>query len=417
MFSLPARLYDKAGVYLIIPVLLLTVVAVLLTTRLDFESGFRVFLPDDDPYQQLSEEFVETFGQNDLVIVALDVDGDISPTALDRIDDVTTVAAEIPGAREVISLTNLQDLYQVDGTLEQRQVYRPAADPTAEELARRILETPLFRKLFVSQDEEALYTYIVPDEDIVPATFGEEVIERLDAPDLHFFGDSVAKAFVSRTIVSELVVLGTIAVIIILLFETLISRSLLVGLTLSVVSIVPSFWTLAFFHVIGGAVQTNTMMVPVIVLVLATSYGIHIYRYHSIGDGNMTRTLLQVGRVVMAAGATTLIGFGSLLVTPSRMLSQLGILLMFGIVAALITALFLLPPILDLLPERIWAYSRRDGPKGGRPAPDQGGSSAADPVGEHVDDHPANGAGPVIRWLTKPPKRPVLRLAIAGGVL
>ncbi len=417
MFSLPAKLYDKAGAYLIIPVLLLTVVAVLLTTRLDFESGFRIFLPEDDPYRQLSEELVDTFGQNDLVIVALDVDDLISPTALNRIDELATAAAEIPGAGDVISLTNLQDLYQVDGALELRPVYQPDADPGADELSERVLETPLFRKLFVSQDGQALYTYIVPEDDIVPAEFGDEVITRLDAPNVHFFGDSVAKAFVSRTVVSELVVLGAIAVIIIFLFETLISRSFLVGLTLSVVSIVPSFWTLAFFHVIGGAVQTNTMMVPVIVLVLATSYGIHIYRYHSVGDGNMTRTLQQVGRVVMAAGATTLIGFASLLVTPNRILTHLGILIMFGIVAALITALFLLPPILDLLPDRIWAYSRRNGSRRRRRVPDPTDSFAADSSVDDDDGHPVSGAGPVIRWLAKPPKRPVLRLIIAGGVI
>jgi len=366
--------------------------AVFLTTRLDFESGFRVLLPEGDPYRQAQEQLVDTFGQNDLVILALDVDALIVPEDMERLASIRRSAAEISGVRQVVSLSNVEDLYLEDDELSRRPLYRPAEDADAQELSRRVLETPLFRKLFVSQDEQALYTYLVPEADVTPAEFGERIIAALEAPDLHFFGDSVAKAQVSRTVVGELIVLGSIAVLLIFLFEALMCRSLAIGLVLSTVSIVPSFWTLAFFHVVGGAVQTNTMMVPVIVLVLATSYGIHIYRYHAVGTGTMVATLRQVGQVVMAAGGTTLIGFASLVVTPNRILTQLGFLIMFGIAAALITALFLLPPILDMLPKAVWARARR-------------GSA----------DIP--GANRPIRRLSKPPRRPVLRLVVGAAVL
>lgn len=392
VFSFPARLYARYGAYVTIPVLLLTILAVFLTTRLEFESGFRVLLPEDDPYRRAQEQLIDTFGQNDLVIIALDVDELIAAEDVERLDRLRRRAADIAGVQQVVSITNLQDLYLDNGTMSRRPIYRPETDPGAEALSERILETPLFRKLFVSQDERALFTYLVPATEVNPTEFGKAVISTLEAPELHFFGDSIAKAQVSRTVVGELLVLGTIAVLLIFAFEALMCRSLLIGLVLSLVSVVPSFWTLAFFHVVGGAVQTNTMMVPVIVLVLATSYGIHIYRYHAVGSGSMVSTLRQVGQVVMAAGATTLIGFASLVVTPNRILTQLGFLIMFGIVAALITALFLLPPVLDLLPTRVWAKARR-------------GSA----------DIP--GAGGPIRRLSKPPNRPVLRLLVAAGVL
>mgnify|MGYP006274856465 FL=1 len=367
--------------------------------QVSFRSGFSLFLPEDDPYRLMEERVAEAFSQDDLVIVAIDVEELISPGALRRISALVEEAQDVAGTASVVSLTNLQDLYLRDGVLEQEPVYRPQEDPEAQALSERVLGTPLFREFFVSADEQALYTYIVPDPDINAAEYGEALISALDSPDRHFFGDAIAKAYVSRAVMEELVLLGTLALIVVLIVEIIISRSLIIGLVLSLVSMVPAVWTLAFFPLLGSAVESTTMMVPVIVLVIATSYGIHIFRYHALGYGDMGDTLQHVGQVVLAAGFTTMLGFVSLLVTPSRILTHLGTLIIFGIFASLVTSLLLLPPLLSILSGRI----RR------RVHPDGDGAGSGEP--RRRFDRRA------LEKLMEPPRRPILRLTVAGLLL
>lgn len=405
MFTIPSTLYKKLGGFLAIPVLLVTVFAVIMIGRVHFRSGFSLFLPPNDPYRQIEDHVTETFGQTDLIIVALDVERVLEPKDLDRIQELTVQAQEVPGTASVVSLTNLEDLYLVDGVLEQRPIYRPDRDATGEELARRVLETPLFTTLFVSQDRKAIYTYVSPTREVIPAEYGRLLMDKLDAPDVHFFGDAIAKAYVSTAVMEELILLGALALAIVLVVEIIISRSIIVGLLLGAVSMVPAMWTLALFPLLGNAVETTTMMVPVIVLVLATSYGIHIYRYHALGLGDMAGTLQSVSSIVLSAGFTTILGFLSLLVTPSRILTQLGTLIIFGVAAALITSFALLPPLLDPLTKRIRDRARR-------PA-DRVGSDAPDPDRKARSGHRFAG---VMRWLQRPARRPAARLAI-GAVL
>ncbi len=397
MFTFPAKLYRRFGGYLVVPILLITAFAFIMVGRVTFRSGFTLFLPSNDPYRLLEEHVSRTFSQDNLIIVALDVDSLIAPADLLRIQQVVQDAREVPGTSSVVSLTNLEDLYLEGETLERRLIYQPELDSEAALLTERVMSTPLFREFFVSKDGTALYTYVVPETDVVPAVYGSALVSALEAPELHFFGDSVVKAYVSRAVMEELILLGALALVVVFLVEVIISRSFLVGLVLSVASMVPAIWTLALFPLLGTAVETNTMMVPVIVLVLATSYGIHIYRYHALGHADMADTLDHVAPIVMAAGFTTIIGFVSLLVTPSRILTQLGTLIIFGVSAALITSFLLLPPILDPLTRRLRRRARTRPRRGERARQDR--------------------LPQPLRWLSQPAKHPVRRLVIVGVIV
>ncbi|MCK4515121.1 MAG: MMPL family transporter, partial [Spirochaetaceae bacterium] len=233
-----------------------------------------------------------------------------------------------------------------DDALIERPLYSPETDPNLEELRRRVLGTPLFRDFFISSDGKAIFTYVMPNDDVKPTAFVERLIDTLGEDGLHYFGDAVIETYVSHTVTRELAVLGTLALLVIMLIEMVITRSVLVGAVLTLVSAVPAIWTLALFPLLGQAVETTTMMVPVIVLVLATSYGVHLFRYHASHGANIVDTLEQVSKVVISAGVTTMVGFLSLVVTPSAVLRQLGWLIIFGILAALVSSLLLFPPIL-----------------------------------------------------------------------
>ncbi|MBU8913623.1 MAG: MMPL family transporter, partial [Spirochaetales bacterium] len=129
----------------------------------------------------------------------------------------------------------------------------------------------------------------------------------------------------------------------------------------------------------------------VIVLVLSTSYGVHLYRYHATHGGDIGETLKSVSGVVIAAGFTTMVGFLSLVVTPSVLLRQLGLLIIAGISAGLISSLVLFPPILARLPARPgWRRRRREEPDNG---------------------------GKLLSMASQEPRRPGVRILLAVAVL
>ncbi len=364
MFKIPAKLYDKFRLWLIVPFLIVTALCVIPVLRLQFESGFSLLLPEDDSYQQTITEIQQTYGTSELIIIAMDVPEMFTPSDLEQIGAVTEKALSVPGTAYVLSLTTMQDLFLEDGVLVQRTIYDPVRDPNLTVLHERVMGTPLFKEIFVSADGKAVLSYVVPEPDVAPVPHAARLVEAFGDEELKFFGDAVVEAYVSNAVSRELVILGGLALIVVFVIEVMISRSFLTGLVLALVSSVPSIWTLALLPLLGQAVETTTMMVPVIVLVLATSYGIHIYRYHSLRDGDMTNTLTHVSKVVLSAGLTTIVGFVSLLVTPSVILQRLGLLIIFGIASALATSLLLFPPILARLriPEpRAKRRSRRSG--------------------------------------------------------
>ena len=89
----------------------------------------------------------------------------------------------------------------------------------------------------------------------------------------------------------------------------------------------------------------NVMALPVI-LGTAEDSGVHIvHRFLSEG-GDLRRTLDGTGRTVLLCGLTTMVGFGALALTRHRGLASFALTLTFGVGAALVASLLVLPPVL-----------------------------------------------------------------------
>ncbi|MFW5689815.1 MAG: efflux RND transporter permease subunit [Spirochaetota bacterium] len=409
MNKIPLALYRRFGAWLILPFLLISVVAGVTLRGLTFDAGYGTIIPENDEYRRLERRVEEQFGRGSLVIVAVDIAGpgtdpDATPVLtqadLERVWDVTRTALAVEGTGTVVSLANLQDLVLEDETLVDRRLYDPN-DPDMETLNERVMQTPLFRKLFVSGDGRALFTYVVPAEGVAPNPYGGRLLGAFDGTGVHLFGDAVVDHLVTQTSIREMLLLGLLALGVVLIIQTIITRSLAGGLILSTVSIVPGLWTLALFPTFNEPVGTTNLVVPVIVMVLATSYSIHLYRYWVHTGHVMEPALDRVSGVILAAGLTTIVGFLSLSVTPSEFLRDLGFFIVAGTIAALICSLVLLPPILH------WWRGRGAGAAAfGGPAAPGAASRSGDPGRDDADhaDLPPVDAAPL-------PAAPPTRLA------
>jgi predicted RND superfamily exporter protein len=96
----------------------------------------------------------------------------------------------------------------------------------------------------------------------------------------------------------------------------------------------------------------NVMALPVI-LGTAEDNGVHMVHRFIQERGDLFRTMAGTGRAVLLCALTTIVGFASLAFTSHRGLASFALTLTFGITSALLSSMFVLPPLLQFVGPRL----------------------------------------------------------------
>jgi uncharacterized protein len=106
-------------------------------------------------------------------------------------------------------------------------------------------------------------------------------------------------------------------------------------------------WMMGGMRLLGLSYNfANLVAVPLIIGV-GIDNGVHVVqRLRFEGRDGMTTVLRHTGRAILIAGLTTMIGFGSLALASHRGLASLGMILILGVGACLVTSLIVLPNVL-----------------------------------------------------------------------
>jgi predicted RND superfamily exporter protein len=116
-------------------------------------------------------------------------------------------------------------------------------------------------------------------------------------------------------------------------------------------------WTLGALVLLGRTITLGTFVLPALLLVVGSAYVIHVMaRYyeqaeHSREPATVVGAALEhVWTPLCISALTTVIGFGSLMVSPIPAIFDLGLFAVIGVVALAFSALTVLPAMLALLP-------------------------------------------------------------------
>jgi predicted RND superfamily exporter protein len=106
-------------------------------------------------------------------------------------------------------------------------------------------------------------------------------------------------------------------------------------------------WMLGAMRLAGLSYNfANLVAVPLIIGV-GIDNGVHImHRVRLEGDRGLTVVMRHTVRAILIASMTTMIGFGSLALASHRGLASLGLVLLLGVGACLITSTVVLPNLL-----------------------------------------------------------------------
>jgi len=338
--------------------------------RLRIDPSSEPLLARGDPAGALYREAVRDFGHDEVYAVALVCEDVFTPACLGALERMSGGVARLPGVRSVSSLADATSLrWSEERDWVEIQPFMesvPEAPGPLAELRRRALDDSVYRQILVAEDTRAAALNVgfqAMDDASFLASGADASIDAIMMESLgegqgyHVAGRPHVKVHVYRGIVSDLVILIPLALwvmagVLWLFFRTF--RGVLLPLGTALMA---NLWTFGAMAAAGEELTLLTGLLGPLLLAIGSVYGVHVVaRYeeslsHARTSPEAAEVALREVRLpALVAGVTTLLGFGSLLLTDVPAIFQLGLFAMLGIASSTLLSLVFIPSILALLP-------------------------------------------------------------------
>jgi len=356
--------------------LLLTAVLGSLAIRVRVQSSLESVLPAGDPAVAFYEEVRRRFGNDDVGVVGVLGESVFTVAALEKIGRVTAELAKLPGVQSVLSITNTKD---VAADVINPPPLLPRMPPTPEDveaLRAKLAAVPLYRENLVSADgrgaainvvfepmSDARYADLDLDERI------ESILRSAEGPErLYYTGAAHVKQAAVEMMRRDLAFFTPIALLVVvfslwLSFRT--KRGVILPLAAVVIALV---WTTGVLVLAGRSIGLGTVVLPALLLVVGSSYAIHVMAryYEQAEEGTeripvVERAYVRVWLPLAISVVVTIIGFAALMVNRIPAIWELGAFAAVGVFFLGVVCLTFLPATLALLPVERVARRARDG--------------------------------------------------------
>ncbi len=356
--------------------LVLTAVLAAFAVRVRIESALESVLPAGDPAAAFYEQVRRQFGSDDVGVVGLLADDVFAPATLEKVARLTTALGKLPGVESVLSISNMKD---VAADVFNPPPLLPRIPPTpadVEALRAKLAAVPLYRENLVSPDgrgaaitiffeamSDARYADLDLDGRIARLLADAEGPERL-----YYTGAAHVKQAAVSLMRRDIAFFTPIALLVVIAslwvsFRT--KRGVVLPLAAVSIALV---WTLGVLVLSGRGIALGTFVLPALLLVVGSSYAIHVMAryYEQAEDGTerrpvVTRAFARVWQPLAISVFVTVIGFGALMVSRIPAIWELGAFAALGVLFLGIVCLTFLPATLALMPVERVARRARDG--------------------------------------------------------
>jgi hypothetical protein len=366
------RFYDHPWM-IIAAILLITAYLTMQIPKLVIDNDVEIFIPTENPAKILNEETKAIFGSSDIIDVAMKVNhGDVfSKGNLKTVDKLTREFEKIDGVDEVTSLINSD---YIEGTSEGMEVADLVEDmkdnEDIEKLKSKIISwREMYGKSLVSNDFKSTQILVKLKENL-DAKQKEMIFHELrtvidenqgETGIFYTAGSTVINVLQGEFMQKDVRALIPF-VILIVLISLYLSFGRMGGVILPFITVIIStLWTMGLMAALGISITMVATSIPVLLIAIGSAYGIHIvshfFDYINHHKGEITDdeyrnyigiTLKHVGKPVLLAGLTTVVGFVSLATGEIVPIKEFGIFTGIGVVSALLIALTLIPALFNL---------------------------------------------------------------------
>ena len=339
---------------------LVTLAAAFGMTRLETRNNYEGDLPASDPIIRTNARFEEVFGNEQIMMVAVESEDLFSPASLEKIAQISGALATVQGvaADGIASLATLpaprNDGQHSEASLLSALLARPEAIDTYR---KQLLAEGSPARSLISEDGSTTQILVRVSRTADQATVARqvrEIIHRFEGPErLYTVGDFIVAQEIDDGIEGDLHILLPLAVALVLLGFFVSFRSLRGTILPLLVILISIVWTLGLMGYLGFDLNVVTSTIPILLVATASSYGIHvIHRYNSEshrGETAIRHALQRLGLPVLLTGITSGIGTLTLLLFQVNSIREFGMFAAAGIGSAMLLAIVLLPAILTLL--------------------------------------------------------------------
>ena len=352
-------LYDRRWVGLGV-CLVLTVLAAVPATQVRVDNAVQRWFVEGDPALTAYRSFQDTYGNDETVLIALRRDdGMLTPVGLEILKEATRALRSVEGVASVQSLATMK---QVQMGLAGPRPVSLVPDERLSAAQARSLRTQIL------ESDSTLYDRFVGDggkmtavlarmhpndqvdgrRDVILGRIAEVLDRVLAGTDVqrHRAGVGVILHALNKASTQDsILVLLASNVLIFLLLWAFFRRIAPVLLTLGVVG-GATVWLMGAYGWAGLAINTVTLVMPTLVLVICTADCVHLLRHAADLPRTLSpreRAVQTVGFLLRPCGVTTLttaLGFAVLGASPMPVVRHLGLFsalgLLFGLVAAVV---------------------------------------------------------------------------------
>jgi predicted RND superfamily exporter protein len=332
--------------------------------RIRIESSISSLLPAGDPEVSYYQDVRATFGSDDVGVIGVRADDLFAAGTLEKIARVTDAVSRMPGIERVLSITNAVD---PAADVFEPPLLLPHVPPTAAEvqaLKQKLISTPLYGKNLVADDFKgaAINIFFKNLTDAQYADFDIDgklraLLAKEAGPERFFYtGAGHLKQAAVDLMRRDLLRFTPIALALVLLVLWLSFWSVR-GVVLPILSVVLALvWTLGVMVIAGKAITLGTFVLPPLLIVVGSSYAIHVMaRYYEQVEAGaepetvVVRAFQRVCLPLLISALTVAIGFGSLMVNRITAIWDLGLFAVIGVLFLTATSLTLIPACLHLL--------------------------------------------------------------------
>lgn len=325
-------------------VLAYLVLCATLLTGLRFDSNLSLDMTDNIAYQQMVKAEALLPQPNPLIVLLPCNDSRFAASSLEALSSlVAKLVAEAANAGAegwtVRSILGESIPLAEDESIKFQEL--SAYSNNGEALRRAIESYPTLGNLFCPNgDAWMLYLYPFGETDGIIRT-----LEHLRPfyPEIIISGSSWMTYQSTKLLSRDLLVIIPLSILAIVLVFILYEKAGKRSILLTLGSVLPSIGTIALYPVFGYPLKVSTILAPLLVLALSTTYVVHVYHHSQAGKKALATFYQERGKVIFWSGITTLLGFASLILSPIDDIRTNGFFIILGMVMAFIWDLGLLP--------------------------------------------------------------------------
>jgi predicted RND superfamily exporter protein len=316
------------------------------------DNSVEIWFLEDDPTLVAYHEFQETYGNDEVVVIALsDPETMLDARGYARLREAGDRALAVQGIAEVTSLTTVLDV-RADGFDIEIEPLIPQEVPDHQALREHVLDDPVLVHTLISEDGKTALVLARMEAmgDIDARRDGilaELELALGDIPHRSAGIGVIYAALNQLATVDSAVFIGASYGLIVLLLLLLYRRILPVIVTFAIVG-VGAAWLMGAYGAAGRDINMVTMVLPTLVTIIGVSDCVHILG-HAAAEARKHPEMPRRERVAKAVGfmfwpclfntLTTAMGFLALTTAPMAVVRDLGMFAAIGLFAAFVAAI------------------------------------------------------------------------------